>query len=401
MVFSVTIMSLLILTLLRTDLLEEWQAQLPENTPNHFMMNITQNQIPGIEKFFEENGIQGNQFYPLVSARVTRVNGDVPEPGDESEVSVSRATLTENSQREEVLDDVSSETSNPQTDALPVNENEAAMGGRRVRGNLSRRQVTWAVDLPNDNLVTDGDWWGEDSQPGYVSIEQEYAEWLDLELGDRLEFEVNQQIVTAEVSNFRSVRWDNMQPNFFIIFSPGTIDHIGATFLSTALMERQQKILLNDLIRMFPTVVVIEIDALIEQIQTIIAQVTSAIELISVLVLLSGGLVLLACVNASLDERFHENAILRTLGAGKKLILTSLLIEFASIGLVAGLIATIGAEASVYYLQAEVFEQEFSFHTWTWLAGPLFGMVIIAGLGVNSTRKVVNISPLNVLRRLV
>ena len=275
------------------------------------------------------------------------------------------------------------------------------MSASLVGSEMCIRDSTWAVDLPNDNLVTDGDWWGEDSQPGYVSIEQEYAEWLDLELGDLLEFEVNQQIITAEVSNFRSVRWDNMQPNFFIIFSPGTIDHIGATFLSTALMERQQKILLNDLIRMFPTVVVIEIDALIEQIQTIIAQVTSAIELISILVLLSGGLVLLACVNASLDERFHENAILRTLGAGKKLILTSLLIEFASIGLVAGLIATIGAEASVYYLQAEVFEQEFSFHTWTWLAGPLFGMVIIAGLGVNSTRKVVNISPLNVLRRLV
>ena len=402
MVFSITIMSLLILTLLRTDLLEEWQAQLPQNTPNHFMMNITQNQIPGIEGFFAENGIQGNQFYPLVSARVTRVNGDFPDPGDEAEVSVSRATLTENTSLEERgIDDVDESSGNPQTDALPVNSEEATTGGRRVRGNLSRRQVTWAIDLPNDNLVTAGDWWGDESQPGYVSIEQEYADWLDLELGDRLEFEVNQQIVTAEVSSFRSVRWDNMQPNFFIIFSPGTIDHIGATFLSTALMERQEKILLNDLIRMFPTVVVIEIDALIEQIQTIIAQVTSAIELISILVLLCGALVLLACVNASLDERFHENAILRTLGAGRKLILTSLLIEFASIGLVAGLIATIGAEASVYYLQTQVFEQEFSFHTWTWLAGPLFGMLIIAGLGVNSTRKVVNISPLNVLRRLI
>lgn len=402
MVFSITIMSLLILTLLRTDLLEDWQAQLPQNTPNHFMMNITQNQIPGIESFFAENGIQGNQFYPLVSARVTRVNGYLPDPGDESEVSVSRATLTESASLEEgEIGDVDESLGNPQTDALPENSEEATTGGRRVRGNLSRRQVTWAVDLPNDNLVTAGDWWGEESQPGYVSIEEEYADWLDLELGDRLEFEVNQQIVTAEVSNFRSVRWDNMQPNFFIIFSPGTIDHIGATFLSTALMERQQKILLNDLIRMFPTVVVIEIDALIEQIQTIIAQVTAAIELISILVLLCGALVLLACVNASLDERFHENAILRTLGAGRKLILTSLLIEFASIGLVAGLIATIGAEASVYYLQTEVFEQEFSFHTWTWLAGPLFGMLIIAGLGVNSTRKVVNISPLNVLRRVV
>ena len=120
--------------------------------------------------------------------------------------------------------------------------------------------------------------------------------------------------------------------------------------------------------RLFPTVVVIEIDALIEQIQTIIIQVTSAIELISILVLLCGALVLVACVNASLDERFHENAILRTLGAGRKLILSSLLIEFASIGVVAGLIATLGAEASVYYLHEEIFEQEFSYHMWTWIA---------------------------------
>ena len=400
MVFSITIMSLLILTLLRTDLVEEWQAQLPENTPNHFMMNITQSQIPGIESFFAQNGIEGNQFFPLVSARVTRVNGDLPSPGDESEVSVSRATLTEGSESEEP----ESETAfgaNPQTDAPPVNAEDAATGGRRVRGRLSRRQVTWSTDLPSDNMITEGIWWGEESEPGYGSIEQEYAEWLDLELGDRLEFEVNQQIVSAEVSSFRSVRWDNMQPNFFIIFSPGTIDHLGATFLSTALMEREQKILLNDLVRLFPTVVVIEIDALIEQIQTIIIQVTSAIELISILVLLCGALVLVACVNASLDERFHENAILRTLGAGRRLILSSLLIEFASIGVVAGLIATLGAEASVYYLQEEIFEQEFSFHTWTWIAGPTLGMLIIAGLGMNSTREVVSTSPLNVLRRIL
>ena len=400
MVFSITIMSLLILTLLRTDLVEEWQAQLPENTPNHFMMNITQSQIPGIESFFAQNGIEGNQFFPLVSARVTRVNGDLPSPGDESEVSVSRATLTEGSESEEPESEMALDT-NPQTDAPPVNAEDATTGGRRVRGRLSRRQVTWSTDLPSDNMITEGIWWGEESEPGYVSIEQEYAEWLDLELGDRLEFEVNQQIVSAEVSSFRSVRWDNMQPNFFIIFSPGTIDHLGATFLSTALMEREQKILLNDLVRLFPTVVVIEIDALIEQIQTIIIQVTSAIELISILVLLCGALVLVACVNASLDERFHENAILRTLGAGRKLILSSLLIEFASIGVVAGLIATLGAEASVYYLQEEIFEQEFSFHTWTWIAGPTLGMFIIAGLGMNSTREVVSTSPLNVLRRIL
>ena len=118
-----------------------------------------------------------------------------------------------------------------------------------------------AIFFLQDSVPSCWKWWGENPQPGYVSIEQDYAEWLDLELGDRLEFEINQQTVYAEVSNFRSVRWDNMQPNFFIIFSPGTIDHLGGTYLSTALMEQEQKILLNELVQRFPTIVVIEIDA--------------------------------------------------------------------------------------------------------------------------------------------
>ena len=121
---------------------------------------------------------------------------------------------------------------------------------------------------------------------------------------------------------------------------------------------------------------------------------------ISVLVLACGALVLLSCVNATLDERFRENAILRTLGAGRKLILSSLTIEFATIGFVAGIIATMGAEGSLYYLQEFVFEQDFSLHYWVWIAGPLTGMVLIGLLGLNSTRKVVSVSPLNVLRRV-
>ena len=400
MVFSVTIMSLLILTLLRTDLIDDWQGQLPENTPNHFMMNITESQINGIESFFAENGVDSNAFYPLISARVISVNGEIPEPEEELNADEERSSITEDAQSED--EGSRYDQARSELDAATGNSEEAEEQGQgQVQGRLGRRQVTWADDLPPDNLITDGAWWPEAVGAGYVSIEDEYAGWLDIEIGDRVEFEINQQTVFAEVSSFRSVRWDNMQPNFFIIFSPGTINHLGATFISTALMERDQKILLNDLVRLFPTMVVIEIDALIEQIQNIIAQVTSAIELISVLVLVCGALVLLACVNATLDERFHENAILRTLGAGKRLILSSLLIEFASIGALAGIIATIGAEGSLYYLQEEVFEQEFNVHYWVLVAGPLLGMVLIAGLGMNSTRQVVSTSPLNVLRKVV
>lgn len=411
MVFSVTIMALLTLTLLRTDLIDEWQAQLPEDTPNHFLMNITQGQIEGIQAFFDDNAIESNAFYPLVSARIVAINGAeaVRPAGDVGEEGGSVTEASSMEEEGESVDDVGLSAARPggridgeEQSALRAGDpqvaapaaSEAQSTGRR----LGRRQVTWTDELPPDNEIIAGDWWGDEGQPGYVSIERDYAQWLDLELGDVLELNINEETVRAEVSSFRSVRWDNMQPNFYIIFSPGSIDHLGATFLSTALMEQEQKLLLNDLIRAFPTMVVIEIDALIEQIQNIIAQVTSAIELISVLVLLSGALVLLACVNASLDERFRENAILRTLGAGRRLILTSLMIEFATIGFIAGLIATIGAEASLYYLQEEIFEQDFSPHLWVWLAGPLLGMALIAGLGLLSTRRVVSTSPLTVLR---
>ena len=393
MVFSMTIMSLLILTLLRTDLIEDWQAQLPENTPNHFMMNITGSQVEDIEAFFAGKQVDSNAFYPLISARVRTINGSEPEPEGQLGDEERGASLVENNQLEE--------PAQAGAGAAPGTGEEAGGEGRNVRGRLSRRQVTWAVDIPADNRITAGEWWQENPRPGLVSIDEEYADWLDIELGDIIEFEVNQQFVSAEVASFRSVRWDNMQPNFFIIFSPGTIDHLGATFLSTVLLETEQKLVLNDLIRQFPTIVVVEVDALIEQIQNIISQVTSAIELIFALVLVAGALVLLSCVSASLDERFHENAILRTLGAGRKLILTSLLLEFSFIGVVAGVIATLGAEAGLFYLQEQVFEQEFSLHYWVWLAGPALGAAIIAFLGVNSTRKVVNTSPLTVLRRVV
>ncbi len=395
MVFSVTIMSLLILSLLRTDLIEDWRAQLPGDTPNLFMMNVTAGQVGRIEDFFAENGVEANAFYPLISARVRTINGAEPEPDADGGGQEGGTSLLENNEP----------TGRPARDAMT--EIDSAGGesadnqSRQVQGRLSRRQVTWAAEPPPDNRITAGAWWSDNSRPGLVSIDEEYADWLNIGIGDEIGFEINQQLVSAEVANLRSVRWDNMQPNFFIIFSPGTIDHLGATFLSTVRLESERKLLLNDLIRQFPTIVVIEVDALIEQIQTIISQVSSAIELIFLLVLAAGALVLLSCVSASLDERFHENAILRTLGAGRRLILASLLIEFAFIGVIAGFIATLGAEGGLYYLQERVFEQDFNPHYWVWLAGPALGCAIIAFLGVNSTRKVVSTSPLTVLRRVV
>ena len=382
LVFCLTIMSLLTLALLRTDLIRDWQAQLPEDTPNHFMMNITASQVDGMQNFMSQNNLQSNPFYPMMTAGLLSVNGEMPRnPWDEDD---EQQTLTERSSGQDELTDAG----------------EAGEADEPGRQRVINRQVTWTSQLPPDNQVVAGEWWGEGNVAGQLSVEDDYARRLGVVLGDELVFRAGEDEITVTVTSLRTVRWDNMQPNLFFIFSPGTLDHLGATYLSTMLLEGEQKLMLNDLLRQFPTIVVLEVDAIIQQIQDIIAQVSSAIELIAALVLVAGALVLLACVNATLDERFRENAILRTLGAGRRLILNSLWIEFAFIGLLAGVIATIGAELSLYYLQTEVFQQDFAPHYWVWFVGPVAGTVIISLLGVNATRRVVKTSPLAVLRQL-
>jgi len=152
------------------------------------------------------------------------------------------------------------------------------------------------------------------------------------------------------------------------------------------------------LLREFPTMTVIEVDAIIEQIKTIITQVTMAIELVLGLILISGALVLLASIQASMDERFKQHAILRTLGAGRRLVMGSLVIEFCVLGLFAGVLAAIGAEITVYGLEEQIFELDYEPNPMLWLLGPAIGAVLIGLIGTIATLKVVRTPPTIVLR---
>lgn len=368
-VFALALMALLVLAILRTDLMDDWQAQWPKSAPNHFMTNVAKDDIPAIEAFFSRHGLESRAFYPLLGARITAINGQPPDP------------------------------QGPFFWSDRVRRDPRSNAGDASTA-LRHRRITWTPSLPGDNRVLAGRWWGSDAPAGEVSIEHEYAAWLGIEVGDVLEFEANRQRVEARVSSVRSVVWETMQPNFFLIFSPGTFEGFGATYLSTFRMTPSQKPLIDAFTRAFPTVVVIEVDALVAQVRNVIRQVSLAIELIFALVLGAGLLVLLACIQASLDERFREHAVLRTLGAGRRLIQASLVIEFAWLGLAAGVLAALGAEAAVYYLQTQVLEQGFRAHVWVWVTGPVLGVAVISGLGLLATRGLLRAHPLALLQRL-
>tara|TARA_B100000676_G_scaffold300368_1_gene345974 strand:- start:1953 stop:3233 length:1281 start_codon:yes stop_codon:yes gene_type:complete len=360
LVFGLAIMLLLILILVRTALIEEWQAQIPEKAPNHFVINVSPDDVEPIREMFAAENILAQPLYPMIRGRISLVNGEEARGRD--------------GQRR-----------------------RDAPGPR----SSSSRNLTWADSLPPDNVLTDGEWWDADYRgPALVSLEKDLAEANNLSVGDRLTFTIQGGELEAEVANIRTVHWDNMQPNFYIIFSPRALENFPSTFMTSFHLEQGRKLFLNQFLNRFPTLTVIEVDMIIRQIQTIIEQVTLAIELVLGLILISGGMVLLASIQASMDERFQQHAVLRTLGASRKLVLGSLSVEFCALGFFAGVLATFGSELTVFGLETQIFEIDYTAHPWLWVVGPAIGILLIGSVGTFATRRVVNSPPTTVLREL-
>lgn len=354
-IFAMAIMLLLVLLLVRTSLIDNWQTQLPADAPNHFMINIGPEEVQAVDQMLRAEDIASEALYPMIRGRIMAVNG-VP---------------------------------------LPANGDEEEEGRRQRESNF-----TWSRTLPEGNELLAGRWWAPDTDEALVSVERDFAERMGISLGDTLDFLVGAQPLTATVSSIRELDWQSMRPNFFLVFPPKLLAPYPATFMTSFFLPPERKVFLNRFIRSFPTVTVIEMDVVVEQIRSIVDKVSAAIELVLGVILAAGALVLVAGVQASVDARMHESAILRALGARRRLILGGLLIEFATLGLFAGLLATVAAEFSVYILQVRVMEMAYAPSPWVWPIGLLAGMFLIGGLGVYSCRRVVSSPPVALLREL-
>ena len=366
MIFGIAIMLLLIMLLVRTGLIDEWRAQIPENTPNHFVMNVAAAEAPAVEALLKEKTSYEDELFPMIRGRITAVN-DMPAREWRRKVREER----------------------------PPGQDRGRGPGIR-----SERNLTFADVLPENNVVVAGEWWDEPPETPSISLEDEYAQDLGLTVGDTVAFDIGGLPLIATVTNLRRVEWDSLSPNFFIIFSPGALDGYPATYMTSFFLDKTEKRFLNELLSAHPTITVIEVDAIITQVRAIIDRVTQAVELVLYLVLAAGALVLIASIQSSRDQRLKEHALLRALGGTRKLISGALASEFAILGLFAGLVAVIGAEITVYALNSQVFELGTNLHPWLWLAGPALGMAVIATVGYLSTRKLVHSPPVTVLREV-
>ncbi|MCH8958206.1 MAG: FtsX-like permease family protein [Proteobacteria bacterium] len=355
--FGLSLMVLLLLTVVRNDLMDLWRNSLPADAANRFLINIQPDEVSGVDDFLASRGLGRLEFVPIVRARMTAIND------------------------------------------VPLRDREFADRDGRRRASRDAN-LSWASTLAGDNQVVAGRWWGEVvPEHSEISVEQGYADDLQLELGDIISFNIAGETVSATVTSFRTVEWDSFKPNFFIIFSPGALEPYPATYISSFYAREGQDAEILDLVRRYPSITVIDIDAIMSQVRGVMDKAALAVQAVFLFTLFAGLMVLLAAVQATRDQRLYEAAILRTLGAKRRQILWGVATEFSVIGLLAGGLAASGASAAGWFLAESQFQLEYHFDPALWLTGLIAGMAIVGLTGTLATRSVLNHPPVHTLRQ--
>ncbi|MDC9728977.1 MAG: FtsX-like permease family protein [Methyloprofundus sp.] len=354
--FSTTLLAIILSFTVRTDLINDWQQHLADEAPNHFALNVFDDQKEALQQELKQQGVKVSHFYPVVRGRLVAIN------------------------------------------TTPVQQivTKESQGERAIHRDLS---LTWAKAPAKDNKITAG-LWPSQRKSHMVSIEQKLAKSLKVKLGDKLTFTIASQQVTAQVDSIRKVNWDTMKPNFYMMFSPGTIDQFAHTYITSFYLATEKKDVLNQLLKHYPAMTLLDVDLLLQQIKRILIQLTAAINYLLYFALLAGFLVLFAAVQTTLDSRIYTGVLMRTLGAKRSFLQKIQWIEFSVLGFIAGLLAVLMAQLAIYALYHFVLKMDFNINLTLSLLVPLASALFIGLAGFWGTRSVVNQSPMQVLREL-
>jgi putative ABC transport system permease protein len=354
--FGLGIMVLLLLSTVRSDLLDNWQSSLPDDAPNYFVINVQSDQVADLTAYFDEMGVKKTKMYPMVRARLAEING--------RKVSTS---------------DYESE---------------------RAKRFVTREfNLSWASDMQADNKTVEGEWWrADDSGQALMSFEAQLAQTLKLAVGDVISFDINGSMVDFTITNLRSVDWDTFNVNFFTIVPPGVLEDQAANWITSVHLDKEQRQQLDKLVRKFPNITLIDIETIMQRVRGIIERVSLAVEFIFLFTLLAGLAVLYAAIQSNQDERRFESAVLRTLGASKKVLMLGLFAEFTMLGALSGLLAGLAATSLAWLLAVFVFSFDYRFDISVALTGLLSGILIVVVAGLLGTRNVLTTPPIKTLR---
>ncbi len=353
---GVGMMALVLLTLVRSDLLASWQRSLPPDAPNRFLVNIQPDQVPALQAFFKEEGIAAPTLYPMIRGRLTEINGR----------KISSLDYTD----------------------------------ERAKRLVDREfNLSWAAQPQVDNVIVAGRWWtpGQLGQPLF-SVEDGIAETLGIGMNDRLTYEIGGSRLEGTVRSLRKVEWDSFRVNFFVVVPPGVLDPFPASYVTSFHLAAQRSALMDQLVKRFPNILVIDVASVLAQVQRIMEQVVRAVEFVFLFGLLAGVVVLFAALSATHDERVFDAAILRTLGATGRQMLAVSAAEFIAIGALAGLLASIGASLLGWVLADRVLNLPFTIDPLVWVVGLVGGTLGVLIAGLIGTQRVLRTPPMTIFR---
>lgn len=344
---------------LQTNLLNEIDLSRRTQLPNMFLIDIQTDQKQGVEKLIEEATGVRPELIPTVRARIYAING-------------REVDLDQPEQREQ-------------------------------RGRLGREYVvTYRPHLESNETLVAGQFW--DAQPSAepeVSIEEGMRGLSGLDVGSRITFDIVGRKLTARVTSIRRVDWRNSRTGFMVLFRPGALESAPQMLIApingpTSEPERSrfQRALLDQ----YPNISVIDVAGVVSTISRILNNATLAVSFLGGFVLLCGVLILVGSIAMTKFQRIYEVAVLKTLGAQRKVLLIILFIEYGLLGLVAGLVGALASVALSYAITRYVFEIPWDFAPLIVLAGIVATIMIVTLVGVSSSFNVLTRKPLAILR---
>jgi putative ABC transport system permease protein len=353
------LMSLILLTLVRNELLVNWQNALPPDAPNRFLVNIRSDQIAGLQQFLGEHDLSAPRLYPMVRARLTAVNGN------------------------------------------PVSADDYA--DERARRLINREfNLSWSDTLQTDNRVVDGRWFdANDHGKALISVEDGIAETLGMSVGDVLSYDVAGAELKVTIASLREVQWDSFRVNFFVLAPPGVLESYPASWVTSFHLPREEAAVLDTLVRDFSNLIIIDVEAVLGQIVRMMDQVVRAVEFVFAFSLAAGVLVLLAAIASTHDERRLDAAVMRTLGATSRQLRTVQITEFIFIGALAGLFAALGATLVGWALAHNVLNVPYQISPTVWIIGLIAGAVTVTVAGLAGTYRLIRTAPMEVYRTVV
>lgn len=331
--------------------------ELPDLAPSFFFMDVQSEQVPEFDALIAaQPGVVEFNRVPMLRGRITAVK-DIP---------VEDLSVT----------------------------GEAAWVLRGDRG------VTYAVEPPKGSVVISGEWWAPDyAGPPLVSITDDVARSLDVGVGDTLRVNVLGREITPTIASLRKVEWQSMGINFVLVFAPGLLESAPHSHLATLAMEVSgERDLQREVTRVFPNITVIRVKEALETVNSLLSDLVIAVRATSAITLLAGVLVLAGAMAAGHRARLYDSVILKVLGATRRRVLSAYLWEYALLGAVTAIVASLSGAIIAFLVVTQVMESEWIFLPGTLAVTVVVSVVLTILLGLMGTWRALTAKAAPVLR---